>query len=114
MLHLARLLCFAAGHEPMNVIPFPRQPRRRFPEPVTPPQALGGEISRHEGRAVEDDLEDRRRMQQNVATMALVVVLVLAGTWMIERLRVYSKTMACIESGHRSCTLVDPRHLPPR
>jgi hypothetical protein len=53
-------------------------------------------------------------MRQNLATMALVVVLVLLGAWMIERLRIYSKTMVCIETGHRSCTVVDPRHLPSR
>lgn len=98
----------------MNVIPFRRQPRRRFPEPVTPPQALGAELARSGGPTAEDELEDRRRMQQNLATMALVVVLVLLGAWMIERLRGYSRTMACIESGHRSCTVVDPRDLPPR
>ena len=98
----------------MNVIPFPRQPRRQFPEPVVPPPALRGERARSAEPTPEDDLEDRRRMRQNLATMVLVVVLVLLGAWMIERLRIYSKTMVCIETGHRSCTVVDPRHLPSR
>jgi hypothetical protein len=53
-------------------------------------------------------------MQQNIATLALVVVLVVLGAWLIERLRIYSRTMACIEAGHRSCIVVDPRHLPTR
>jgi hypothetical protein len=98
----------------MNVIPFPRQPRRRFAEPVTPPPALREQQSPSARSAADDDFEDRRRMQQNVATLVLVAVLVIFGAWLIERLRVYSQTMICIESGHRSCTVVDPRHLPPR
>lgn len=81
---------------------------------MAPPQALQGETTRPGSPTAEDDLEDRRRMHQNLATMVLVVVLVLLGAWMIERLRLYAKTMACIESGHRSCTVVDPRHLPGR
>ena len=103
----------------MNVIPFPRQPRQPFPEPVSPPRALGVESgSRPVGMSAdaiaEEAFEDRRRMQQNLATLALVVVLVVLGMWMIERLRVYARTMACIEYGHRSCTVVDPRRLPTR
>jgi hypothetical protein len=102
------------GSSLMNVIPFPRRPRPRFYRPVDPPSALGGDLM-HAGHASsEEDFEDRRRMRQNLATLALVVVLVVAGAWLIERLRIYSRNLACIESGHRSCAVVDPRHLPSR
>src|SRR3954470_3781841 len=62
----------------------------------------------------EDDFEDRRRMQQNLAAFLLVVALLVAGAWMIERLKAYSRPLACLEAGHRYCTVLDPRHLPLR
>jgi hypothetical protein len=46
-------------------------------------------------------------MIENLAAFAVVVVLLVLGAWMIERLQAYSRTMACIESGHRSCTQID-------
>ena len=98
----------------MTVIPFRRPPRRQFSHPVEPPPALGGELSPASGSSQQDRLDDRRRMQQNLAALALVVVLVVTGAWLIERLRIYSRTMACIEAGHRDCTVIDPRHLPTR
>jgi hypothetical protein len=70
---------------------------------VEPPAALGVDLSAGRRPEAFDPLEDRRRMQQNLAALAVVVVLVLLGAWMIERLRIYSRTMACIESGHRNC-----------
>ena len=99
----------------MNVIPFPRERSQvRFARPVEPPTTL----SRHFAPASEtsnaDDLEDRRRMQQNVAAFLLVVALLLIGAWMIERLQAYSRTLACLEAGHRYCAILDPRHLPGR
>ena len=99
----------------MNVIPFPRaRSRPSFARPVEPPAALGGETGRASLSASEDDFEDRRRMQQNLAAFLLVVVLLVVGAWMIERLKAYSRTLACLEAGHRYCTVLDPRHLPTR
>jgi len=98
----------------MNVIPFRRPPHRQFSHPVEPPPALGGEPQSANRASEEDAAEERRRMQQNLAAIALVVVLVVTGAWLIERLRVYSQTLACIEAGHRNCAVIDPRHLPAR
>jgi hypothetical protein len=98
----------------MTVVPFRRRPRRPFPGPVEPPPALGGELSPAAWSSEQERLDDRRRMQQNLAALALVVLLVVTGAWLIERLRVYSHTMACIEAGHRNCAAIDPRHLPTR
>jgi hypothetical protein len=99
----------------MNVIPFPRErSQARFAQPVEPPGALSGEMSTANQPPSEDDFEDRRRMQQNLAAFLLVVVLLVVGAWMIERLQAYSRTMACLEAGHRNCAVLDPRHLPGR
>ena len=99
----------------MNVIPFPRvRTRPSFARPVEPPTALGGEIASATRATSEDDFEDRRRMQQNLAAFLLVVALLVAGAWMIERLKAYSRTLVCLEAGHRYCTVLDPRHLPLR
>ena len=85
----------------MTVVPFRRaRPPDRFQRPIEPPAALS-QNAQGQSRASEEDAEDRRRMRQNLAAFALVVVLLVLGAWMIERLRIYSRTMACIESGQR-------------
>jgi hypothetical protein len=53
-------------------------------------------------------------MRENLAALAVVVVLLLFGAWLIERLSAYSRTLACIEYGHRSCLKLDVGQLPPR
>jgi hypothetical protein len=99
----------------MNVIPFPRERlRQQFPTPIEPPAALSGDTSPSSRGSSEDEFEDRRRMQQNLAALLLVIVLLVVGAWMIERLKAYSRTLACLEAGHRYCTVLDPRHLPGR
>jgi hypothetical protein len=81
---------------------------------VEPPGALGAEMSPARGSASEEAFEDRRRMQQNLAAFLLVVVLLVFGAWLIERLQAYARNLACLEAGHRHCTVLDPRHLPGR
>ena len=102
----------------MNVIPFPRErSQRALARAVEPPRALGGAIAGGTATSREeeiDEFEDRRRMQQNVAACLLVVVLIVTGAWIVERLKIYSRTLACLESGHRHCIVLDPRHLPSR
>jgi hypothetical protein len=96
----------------MTVIPFRRPPsRRQFTPPVEPPAALAGSAAAP-SRSSADAAEDRRRMQQNLAVLALVVVLLALGTWMIDRLIAYSRAMACIESGHRSCMKLKVDQVP--
>jgi hypothetical protein len=99
----------------MTVVPF-RRPRAqpRFTRPVEPPAALGGGGRRAGQVDLAAVLEDRRRMRQNWAALAVVVVLILLGAWLIERLRIYSRTLACIEAGHRSCQLIEPTPPPAR
>jgi hypothetical protein len=98
----------------MTVIPFRRPPSKRpFARPVEPPPALAGDAPAS-GRSLPDDAEDRRRMQQNLAALVAVVVLLVLGAWMIDRLKAYSRAMACIESGQRSCLKLDVRQPPSR
>jgi hypothetical protein len=104
----------------MNVIPFPQErSQRALARTVEPPPALSGPIagarassSREEEFEEFEEFEDRRRMQQNLAACVLVVVLIVTGAWIVERLKIYSRTLACLESGHRHCVVLDPRHLP--
>src|SRR5262245_54574851 len=90
------------GRVGMTVIPFRRPPsRRQFGRPVEPPAALAGNAGPSQPAA--GAAEDRLRMQQNLAALAVVVVLLVLGAWIIDRLIGYSRTLACIEYGHRSC-----------
>jgi len=99
----------------MNVIPFPRmRARSSLAQPVEPPSALSAQLSSATRSAGEDEFDDRRRMQQTLAAFLLVVALLVVGAWMIERLKAYSRSLACLESGHRNCAVLDPRHLPLR
>lgn len=96
----------------MTVVPFRRPPSRRpFAGRVEPPAALSVDIPAAP-RSSFDAIEDRRRMQQNWAAMAVVAVLLLLGAWLIDRLQAYSRTLVCIEAGHRNCmplSVGDPR-----
>jgi hypothetical protein len=84
---------------------------------VEPPPVLGRPIAGGTASSPEAEFEafeDRRRMQQNLAACLLVVVLIVIGAWIVERLKIYSRTLACLEAGHRHCIILDPRHLPLR
>ncbi|HSR82480.1 MAG TPA: hypothetical protein VLL28_17040 [Hyphomicrobiaceae bacterium] len=109
---------FAVGGCDMNVIPFPRErSQRALVRAVEPPPVLGGPRSGGTASSPQGEfeaIEDRRRMQQNLAACLLVVVLIVTGAWIVERLKIYSRTLACLEPGHRHCIILDPRHLPLR
>jgi hypothetical protein len=98
----------------MTVVPFRRvRPPTRFPRPprsprIEPPPALTAEACASVD-SLPDPAEDRQRMRENLAALAAVVVLLVLGAWLIERLSAYSRTLACIEYGHRSCLRLDVR-----
>jgi hypothetical protein len=89
----------------MSVIPF--RPRQRLAPPLAPPAALG-QFARSSAHAeAHDPAEDRLRMQQNVGALIAVLLIVVLGAWLIDRLTTYSRTLMCIEAGHRNCVPLD-------
>ena len=70
--------------------------------PGTPPPTSDPPFRQTSPAPNEQDA-DRRRMQQNLAAFLFVIVLVVFGTWLIDRLITYSRNMSCISSGQRSC-----------
>src|SRR5262245_16914968 len=96
----------------MNVIPLDRARSRLRPRRIEPPAALSATVppaSRAEG---PDDAEDRLRMRQNLAAIAVIVALVVGGGWLIDNLRHYSRLQACLEAGHRNCLPLEAKYQP--
>lgn len=61
---------------------------------------------------IADDDEDRVRMKQNFAALAVIIGIVVVGSWLIDGLRTYSRIQMCIEAGHRNCVPVDQKYQP--
>ena len=87
--------------------------RRRGTSPVRPPPALGRGSTQHDAPA-DEEMDYRTRMQQNLAAFAVVILIVVLGTWLMDRLRTYSQLQACLEAGHRNCMPLASKYLPQR
>jgi hypothetical protein len=97
----------------MNVIPLDRaRPRPRTRRPVEPPPALGNVARLPRPANAPSSGEDRLRMRQNLAAIAVVMVIVVLGGWLISNLQYYSHLQACVEAGHRNCLPLEPKYLP--
>jgi hypothetical protein len=57
-------------------------------------------------RHMEDE-EDRRRMRQNLGAALVIVVLIIAGFWLIDHLRTSARISVCLEAGHHNCLPLD-------
>jgi hypothetical protein len=97
----------------MNVIPLDRARSRLRPHRrIEPPSALGSPVA-PQGRApAADAAEDRLRMRQNFAALAVIVAIVVVGAWLIDSLQHYSRLQACIEAGHRNCLPLAAKYQP--
>jgi hypothetical protein len=51
--------------------------------------------------------DDRLRMQQNIAAAIVIVLLTVAGAWVIDELRTNARILACVEAGHHDCVPLD-------
>jgi hypothetical protein len=91
----------------MNVIPLDRA-RSRLRRRIEPPPALG--VIGSPARQAADEADDRLRMRQNLAAIAVIVGIVLLGSWLIDSLRYYSRLQACVEAGHRNCLPLEPKY----
>jgi len=46
-------------------------------------------------------------MQQNLAAVIIIVLVVTSGLWLIDHLRASARITACLEAGHRNCVPLD-------
>ena len=46
-------------------------------------------------------------MQQNLAAVIVIVLVVTSGLWLIDHLRASARITACLEAGHRNCVPLD-------
>src|SRR5262249_42733029 len=88
----------------MNVISLEQaRSRLRRPRRIEPPAALGFAARPSPHGQAEDAGAERLRMRQNLAAFAVIVVIVVLGTWLMESLQYYSRVQACVEAGHHNC-----------
>jgi hypothetical protein len=50
-------------------------------------------------------------MRQNAAAFAVIVAIVVLGSWLIDSLHYHSRLQACVEAGHRNCLPLEPKYL---
>jgi hypothetical protein len=62
-------------------------------------------------RQLEDE-QDRRRMRENLAAACVLVLLLVAGVWLIDHLRTSAHIEMCLEAGHRNCAPLNPDFRP--
>lgn len=95
--------------------PAPGQPRQALPthlrlvdavhegaDPISPP-----DTALHDAHALQ---EERRRMRQNLGAVAVVVLIVAVGGWLISSLQTASRLQACFDYGHRNCMPLNISH----
>jgi hypothetical protein len=97
----------------MKVIPFDRARSRLRPHRrIEPPATLRNAVPPAIRASAADAAEDRLRMRQNLAAIAVIVAIVVAGAWLIDNLRHYSRLQACLEAGHRNCLPLEAKYQP--
>jgi hypothetical protein len=76
-----------------KIIAFARRPKRATghrPEITDPLRRL-------------EDEDERRRNLQNLVAALIILILIIAGFWLIDHLRTSARIEACLEAGHANC-----------
>lgn len=60
---------------------------------------------------VLEALQERHRMRQNLGGLAVVVVIVFVGGWLINQIQTQSRIQACFDYGHRNCMPLNIGHI---
>jgi hypothetical protein len=96
-----------------RVVPFPSRGARthggarQLPQsPASPEDAL----AKYEGGEEQEDTY-RHRMMVNLAALAFIIVLALAGMWLAMQIIQMRKNQDCILSGRRNCAPIDVNAL---
>jgi hypothetical protein len=54
-------------------------------------------------REAVDNSEQARRTRQNVIALAILALILLAGTWLLHDLKTSADLLDCLSSGRRDC-----------
>jgi hypothetical protein len=65
----------------------------------------GDDLTKFEQSEPEDDY--RHRMTMNALGLLVIVILVVAGIWMADKLAELQKNQDCVMAGRRNCTPID-------
>ena len=97
----------------MNIVSLQTARSRLRPRrPILPPPLLRAAVPPANRAHDADDLDDRLRMKQNVAAIAVTIAIILVGTWLMDSLRYYSRIQMCLEAGHRYCVPLEAKYQP--
>lgn len=97
----------------MNVVSLKAARARLRPDqPIRPPPVLTSPVRAGLRAHSGDDVEDRMRMRQNFAALAVIICIVMLGAWLMESLQAYSRLQMCIEAGHRNCVPIEQKYQP--
>ena len=86
-----------------RVVPFRRRglPRWRWPRRV-PGGLPVSDLTKYERDETGDDY--RHRMMMNFLGLAVTVLLIIAGLWIVDKIAEMRKNQDCYLSGQRNCT----------
>ena len=90
-----------------RVVPFrSRGVRTSGGAPRQSPASPDDALAKYEGGEEREDMY-RHRMMVNLAALAFIIVLALAGVWLAMQIIQMRKNQDCILSGRRNCAPID-------
>ena len=82
--------------------------RKRRKEAVIPATSGVEDLRKYEEDAEPDDY--RRRMTINVIAFTFIVILTVAGIWLVDQLALWRKQQDCLLSGRKNCAEMTVRN----